>query len=111
MKIEHFQFGRIIIDGKQYERDLIVLPHMILENWWRANGHIVTPKDAQEIISRKPEIVIFGLGTRSKMTVETSVEDTLRSYGIICHMFDTNKAVHIYNAYGDRAIAALHLTC
>jgi len=111
MEVEHFQFGEIIINNKTYKKDLIIFPGVVMENWWRRDGHAVCLKDIQEILTRRPEVVIFGAGTQSRMVIEPAVEDELKNFGIIFHVFDTNKAVNIYNAYGDRAVAALHLTC
>jgi len=37
--IEHYSFGRIVIDGKEYTKDLIIYPDKIRANWWRKEGH------------------------------------------------------------------------
>jgi hypothetical protein len=34
-KLEGYRFGRILVDGHEETRDLIVLPNRVLTNWWR----------------------------------------------------------------------------
>ena len=31
--IDDYRFGRIVIDGRAYTSDLILLPHRVVENW------------------------------------------------------------------------------
>src|SRR5918994_662614 len=37
-RLEDYSFGRIVVDGEEQTRDLIVLPHRVLTNWWRREG-------------------------------------------------------------------------
>jgi hypothetical protein len=36
--IKHYQFGRIVVDGQEERRDLIILPDRVVRNWWRRDG-------------------------------------------------------------------------
>ena len=38
-QLEGYSFGRIVVDGEEQTHDLIVLPHRVLTNWWRREGH------------------------------------------------------------------------
>jgi hypothetical protein len=38
-RIEHYEFGRIVVDGQEERRDLIILPDRVVRNWWRQDGH------------------------------------------------------------------------
>jgi hypothetical protein len=38
-RIDHYEFGRIIIDGREETKDLIILPDRVVRNWWRQEGH------------------------------------------------------------------------
>ena len=45
-RIERYSFGIIVIDGKTYTDDLIILPDgKILKPWWRQQGHQLTMDD------------------------------------------------------------------
>ena len=59
--IESYDFGKIKIDGKIYNHDLIIFPDEV-KDWWRDNSHQVYLDDVKEIIEKKPKIVIFGIG-------------------------------------------------
>jgi hypothetical protein len=38
-RIEGYRFGRIVVDGEEQTRDVIVLPDRIVTNWRREDGH------------------------------------------------------------------------
>ena len=37
-RIEHYEFGRIVVDGHEERRDLIILSHRVVRNWWWREG-------------------------------------------------------------------------
>jgi hypothetical protein len=38
-RIDHYEFGRIVVDGREVTNDLIILPGRVVRNWWRQEGH------------------------------------------------------------------------
>ena len=34
-RVDHYEFGRIVVDGHQETNDLIILPNRVVRNWWR----------------------------------------------------------------------------
>jgi hypothetical protein len=38
-RIEGYSFGRVVVDGEEQTRDVIVLPDRVVTNWWRQDGH------------------------------------------------------------------------
>src|SRR5438552_3119615 len=38
-RIDDYRFGRVVVDGEEQTRDVIVLPERVLRDWWRADGH------------------------------------------------------------------------
>jgi hypothetical protein len=38
-KIDDHDFGRIVVDGLEQTRDVILLPGRVVLNWWRQDGH------------------------------------------------------------------------
>ncbi|MFQ6135217.1 MAG: Mth938-like domain-containing protein [Nitrososphaerales archaeon] len=111
--IEAYRFGSITIDGKEYTRDVIILPSRILDNWWRKKGHQVQIEDLQEILKETPEILIIGTGYSGYMAVASEVPKHLSSRGIELISMKTEDAVKIFNKVSreKKAAAALHLTC
>jgi hypothetical protein len=49
-RIDHYEFGRIVIDGRQETNDLIILPDRVVRNWWRQNGHALVLDDLVEVL-------------------------------------------------------------
>jgi hypothetical protein len=40
-RIEGYRFGRVVVDGEEQSRDVIVLPSRVVRNWWREEGHVL----------------------------------------------------------------------
>jgi hypothetical protein len=53
-RIDHYEFGRIMIDGRQETRDLIILPDRVVRNWWRQDGHALVLDDLAEVLEELP---------------------------------------------------------
>ncbi len=113
MKIEHYSFGKIVIDGRTYTSDVIVYPGRVDSSWWRKEGHYLQSVDLAEVIRVKPDILIVGTGFSGVMTVPVETVGFVQSKGIELRVERTGKAVELYNAMGAGrvVVAALHLTC
>lgn len=112
-RIESYEFGRMVIDGKTYTKDLIILPGRILDGWWRQEGHVLHSADLAEVIAAQPDLLIVGQGANGRMRVADDARQALESAGIEFVASPTPQAVQRYNAASpDKAIAAaFHLTC
>ncbi|MBN2456353.1 MAG: hypothetical protein JXB29_07460 [Sedimentisphaerales bacterium] len=114
MRIDSYQFGEIVIDGKAYHRDVIIVDGLVKANWWRAEGHLLSVGDIKSVIAAKPSILIVGCGTSGLMKVDQDVHSGLSALNIRLEVFDTYQAVKRLNELwqgGINAAAALHLTC
>jgi hypothetical protein len=113
MKIEHYSFGKIVIDGKTYTSDVIIYPGRVDASWWRREGHYLQDVDLTGVIEAKPDILVIGTGYSGAMVVPRETAEFLKARGIEIRVETTQKAVALYNDLGDRGkvIAALHLTC
>jgi hypothetical protein len=113
MKIDHYSFGKIIIDGKAYTRDLIIYPQRIDSSWWRREGHLLQIEDLSEVIKEKPDILIIGTGYNGVMKVPEETVANLRSKGIEVIIKKTTEVVEVFNNMkkDKKVIAVLHLTC
>ena len=53
--IESYSFGRMVIDGTRYTKDVIIYPDgSILSPWWRHRGHMLEPIDFKDLIAMAP---------------------------------------------------------
>ena len=113
-KIEHYEFGRIKIDGKTYTSDLIICPDGVRTDWWRKDGHSLHPQDLDTVLDEvKPETLIIGRGANGILTVPEKTRAWLDHKGIKLIDLPSDKACQQYNqlAKTTRVIAGLHLTC
>ena len=67
MKIDRCSFGSLVINGKTYRDDLMILSDgNILKPWWRKQGHQLTVDDLQELIDSSPENIVVGTGVNGR---------------------------------------------
>ena len=112
--IDAYTFGRIVIDKKEYTRDVIIYPKRVDSSWRRKTGHELTPEDIQEILKLKPETLVVGLGHDGCLEILPETKRVLTEHGIQLRAVRTNEACFLYNELskaGKRVVAALHLTC
>jgi hypothetical protein len=111
--IDSYEFGRIVVSGKQYDSDIIIFPDFIKENWWRKSGHSVHIEDLEEAIAINPEVIVIGTGYYGRVKVLKETMNYVESKGIQLIIENTLKATATYNKLSQvkKAVAALHLTC
>src|SRR5918999_591888 len=66
-RLEGYSFGRIVVDGEEHTRDLIVLPDRVVANWWRRDGHSLVMEDLEEVEADLPERLIVGCGAHGQL--------------------------------------------
>jgi hypothetical protein len=110
--IESYDFGKIKIDGEEYNHDVIIFDDGV-KDWWRKDSHWVGISDLEEIIEKQPKTVIFGTGYSGIMEVSDEAKEHLEKLGIKVIIEPTKKACDAYNKLFNKesVIAALHLTC
>lgn len=110
--IDHYSFGSITIDGKNYEHDVIVSASGV-KSWWRAASHNVSLNDLDPILEEKPKLVIFGTGAAGVMKVPPETIDHLKKEGVKVMIKKTGDAVQEFNRLSGTPglTGAFHLTC
>ncbi|MEM3601315.1 MAG: Mth938-like domain-containing protein [Candidatus Bathyarchaeia archaeon] len=114
--IESYDFGLIVINGKQYRSDVIVFPERVIEGWWRKEGHRIHLEDLREVLNCKPipEVLVIGTGYSGLVRVNPEVESALKSMGIKLLKQPTKEACKTFNELlkaGRRVAGAFHITC
>ena len=111
--IESYQFGLIVVNGKKYTSDVIILPDSVKDNWWRKTGHQLCLEDIVDVMTGNPEVLVVGTGASGLMKVLPEVQQSAETQGMQLIAEPTDKACKIYNqlCHSQRAIAALHITC
>lgn len=114
MRIESYQFGKMVIDGIQYTHDVIIQKNGVPGDWWRERSHHLTLADIPCLQNEKPDVLIVGTGKFGLMKIHKDVSDYCTKNGIEMIQKDTSRAVEIFNEMqysGKHIIAAFHLTC
>ncbi len=111
--VESYRFGHIVVDGEAYTNDLILLPDRVVPNWWREQGHRLSPKDLEAVFAAEPEVLVVGTGAHGVMKVPGKTKQATREAGIELRIAQTGSAWQLYNdLQGKKKTAgAFHLTC
>ncbi|HET6949602.1 MAG TPA: MTH938/NDUFAF3 family protein [Acidimicrobiales bacterium] len=115
MRIEHYEFGRIRIDGREEHADLLLTPSRVVRGWWRREGHVLALEDLDPVLGEHPRRLVVGTGASGRMRPEPGLEQALRQRAVLMEAMPTAEAVRRINELLDLGevdwTAALHLTC
>ncbi len=113
MKIESYTFGKIVIDGKSYDSDVILYRDIVYPNWWRMSGHVFQVDDIKKYLKMRPIKLIIGTGSSQMMKVDPKAKAYLKEENIDIVIEPTSKAWKTFNAISTQedVMAAFHLTC
>jgi hypothetical protein len=111
-RLRDYSFGRIVVDGSEETRDLIVLPDRVVRDWWRRDGHSLALEDLADVERELPEKLILGTGAHGRLRPPRAVIEELERRGVDVEVLHTGDAVRRYGELDERrTAAALHLTC
>jgi hypothetical protein len=111
--IDSYDFGRIVINGKRYNSDLIVFSDKVRDGWWRKEGHRLHVEDLKDVLEFKPEVLVVGTGYSGLMRIPLETRKYVESEGIEFLAQKTAEACETFNRLvkSRKVVAALHLTC
>jgi len=112
--IESYKFGKVVINGKLYSSDVIIIGDYVKADWWRKEGHRLHIEDLRDVIDKDIEVLVIGTGYFGLMKVPEDVKRFLTEKGIEVIAQKTAEACKTFNklkASGKNIAAALHLTC
>ncbi len=115
MRIEAYDFGRIVVAGETYTRDVVIGPGAVKAGWWRREGHRLDVADLDPVLEWGPETPVVGTGYYGNMAVPEATLAYLEDKGVAVRVARTTEAVALYNELGaepgGKVVAGLHLTC
>lgn len=110
--IDLYEFGRIVIDGKEYTKDVIIVEGEVHPNWFRKEGHFLQKMDLGPILEAKIHTLIIGTGHDGVMRVGGDVKEYCRMNNINLIELRSREAVDKCNEImGNGVAAGIHLTC
>ena len=111
-RLEDYSFGRLVIDGDEHRRDVIVLPRRVVSDWWRRDGHSLHIEDLDAVLDELPPRLVVGCGAHGRLAPDPAALRALAERGIDVEVLPTEEAVRRYGELDERrTAAALHLTC
>jgi hypothetical protein len=111
-RLEGYRFGRLLVDGEEHTKDVIVLPNRVVGSWWRQQGHALVLEDLDDVLDELPERLVIGTGASGQMRPDRDAVEKLRERGVEVEDLPTEEAVRRYAELDPaRTAAALHLTC
>ena len=114
IKIDSCSFGSLVINGKTYTDDLIILPGgEILKPWWRKRGHQLITEDLRELIDSSPKIIVVGTGVSGGVIPDKNLESDLAKLAIEFIAVPNEEAIKVFNklAPEKKIGGGFHLTC
>lgn len=113
MNIDSYAFGKMTIDGVDYDKDLIILPNRIIPGWWRHTSHVFDLDDCKDLLASKTDLIVFGLGAYGLVKLDDALVDYLKENDIPYKACSTAEAMEVFNSNSSVSIiaGAFHLTC
>ncbi|MFH1851959.1 MAG: Mth938-like domain-containing protein [Candidatus Neomarinimicrobiota bacterium] len=116
-RIVRFVWGKVIVEGFDPFRDVMLFPGGARVWDWRETGTShspgIQPADVQELLEHGAQVVILSTGMLGRLGVCPETRVLLQQKGIEMHIIRTKKAVRLYNQLcADKPVGALiHSTC
>jgi len=119
MPIETFEFDSIIIDGKKYNHDILILPDGTIEKRkastrFGIGNHLINKKEINELVKSNPEVIIVGTGTNAWAQLANDAELCAKEAMIELIALPSEKVKELFNQLiheGKRVAALIHITC
>jgi len=111
--IEHYFFGKFVIDGKTYESNVRLVGGRA-EPARYLPGHELLLSDITPLIDAKPDYLIIGTGASGVIEVSERIRRVVAEKGIELIVLPTAQACRRYNELlkqNKRIAAFLHNTC
>ena len=110
-RIDHYEFGQIVVDGRQETKDLIILPDRVVRNWWRQDGHGLVLDDLAEVLEELPAHLVVGTGAEGALPVMDQVKRAAERRKVELLTLPTPEAIRALRDESKDTNAILHVTC
>ena len=111
--IDGYVFGKISINGENYDKDVEIRWTGEVLEWKAEEGHVFALSDIERAVAKAPDIIIFGTGQDGLTKVSDEAKTELLNRGIEYVICKTKEAVKDFNisVYGKKKVIGLfHLT-
>jgi hypothetical protein len=117
-KIDSFNFGFIVVDDKQYDHDIIILPDGTVKERHAGRGrlgsHTISRDEILSLTREQPDSILIGTGVHGMAKVARDAEFFLTDPQYDIAALPTPDAVKKFNQLiedGEKVAALIHITC
>ncbi|MEF8846882.1 MAG: MTH938/NDUFAF3 family protein [Candidatus Paceibacterota bacterium] len=117
--IDHYEFGKIVIDGEIYDYDVEVRWNGKVLKWWRDEGHVFAISDIKRAVEEEPEAIVLGTGANGRAEVSKEARNFIQERKIKLIIDKTKPAIKSFELLAEegnekapeKVIGLFHLTC
>ena len=116
--IDGTKFGSITIEGKSFNRDVIIRMNGDINKRKKklskavyGTSHIMSVDEAEYVYEKGAELLIVGSGQYDTLKLSDEAKHYLSKKKCTVIIHDTPKAIQIWNKSPKNTIALFHLTC
>ena len=117
-KIDKFNFGSIVIDGKKRRHDVLIFTDGTVRKrkggFWMFGSHNIRKEEIEELAAGEPEAVIVGTGTDGKARLAADVENWAKGRNLNLVVQPSEEAIaklSKLSGQNKKVAALIHITC
>lgn len=117
-KVEKFDFGSIVIDGKSYGKDVLIFADGTVKErkgcFWKFGSHDIKKGEIEEIARDAPEAIIVGTGTNGRAHLAPGIEGWAKERNLNLIVQPSEEAIarlHELTGQRKKVAALIHITC
>ena len=110
LRINKFNFGSIIINGNEFNKDVFVTNDLVEE---KENSHTITKDDVDKALLNEPDFIVIGRGTNGMVEIPDEIRDIVAKNNIELIEGKTNDIIKSFNKLrnNNKIVGIFHLTC
>ncbi|NJF24466.1 Mth938-like domain-containing protein [Thermococcus sp. Bubb.Bath] len=118
MRLEYPAFGRILVDGKEYEHDIVVYPSGKVERRKKeiskgkhGTSHKPDPEELRKYLREDFDVLIVGTGMYGELSLLPESKKLVEGKEVV--ELPTGEAVRLFNELQreNRVLGIFHVTC
>jgi len=117
-KIDAFNFGFIVVDEKQYDHDIVILPDGTVKERTPGKGrlgsHTIACSEIEALSRQQPDVILIGTGVDGMARLAHDAERFLTAPDYDLTVLPSPDIVKKFNHHideGDKVAALIHVTC
>lgn len=117
-KITSYNFGFIVVDGKQYLYDVVIHPDGIVSERQPGKGrlgsHKITVEELERLQGMRPDIILIGTGASGLAKLDDDAQSYAQQPESNVKLLPSVRAAQKFNQLvdeGKRVAALFHITC